>query len=253
MSEEDAFLIPDWPAPPGVRALQTTRLGGVSAAPYASFNLGTHVGDDARAVAENRARLREHLPKEPHWLTQVHGTHVANLDEESETTADAAVSRLPHRVCAIMTADCLPVLFCEASGAVVAAAHAGWRGLLAGVLENTVAAMRVPPETILAWLGPAIGPQAFEVGEEVRAAFLRHDPAAASAFVPHCAQKYLADLGALACKRLHAVGVTAIFGGGMCTHTEHTRFFSFRRDGCTGRMSSLIWHEGVSEHRTSLG
>jgi len=245
MAEPDAFILPDWPAPPGIHTLQTTRRGGVSAAPYASFNLGDHVGDDPHAVAENRARLQEHLPQMPHWLTQVHGTQVADLDRDAvpNPAADAAISRMPHCVCAIMTADCLPVLFCEASGLVVAAAHAGWRGLLAGVLENTVAAMRVPPETILAWLGPTIGPQAFEVGEEVHAAFLRHAPVADTAFVTHGASKYLADLGELARQRLRAVGVTAIFGGGMCTCTEPTRFFSFRRDGRTGRMASLIWRE----------
>lgn len=241
MLDEGALIVPEWPAPRGVRALQTTRIGGVSEAPYAALNLGDHVGDDPRAVAENRTRLRAFLPQSPCWLTQEHGARVVDLDREPERTADAAVSRVLRRVCAILTADCLPVLFCEASGSVVAAAHAGWRGLLAGVLENTAVAMKVLPETIRVWLGPMIGPEAFEVGEEVRAAFLRRDPVAEAAFTPCCSGKYLADLGALARQRLAAVGVTAVFGGEMCAYRESERFFSFRRDGRTGRMASLIW------------
>ncbi|MDR2165041.1 MAG: peptidoglycan editing factor PgeF [Zoogloeaceae bacterium] len=241
---DPVFIVPDWPAPPAVYALQTTRMGGFSRAPYESFNLGAHVGDDPRAVAQNRALLRGKLPAMPNWLTQAHGTRVACPDAGKHGEADAVASRVSGHVCAVMTADCLPALFCDCAGTVVAAAHAGWRGLCAGVLENTVAAMRAPPADILVWLGPAIGPQAFEVGEDVRAAFLRRDPAADMAFSRHGARTtYLADLYALARQRLSAAGVTAIFGGGFCTYTEHDRFFSFRRDRRTGRMASLIWRE----------
>jgi YfiH family protein len=239
------FIVPDWPAPANVRALQTTRTGGVSPAPWASFNLGDHVGDDPARVAANRAELRRHLPAEPVWLTQVHG--IAAVDAENcpkSTSADASFACSPNTVCAIMTADCLPVLFCDRAGTVVAAAHAGWRGLVAGVLEATVAAMKVPPGEILAWLGPAIGPQAFEVGDEVRTAFVAHDPAAARAFIPHGAGKWLADIYTLAKQRLANAGVTAVYGGGRCTVSEAEAFFSYRRDGVTGRMASLVWLEG---------
>lgn len=239
------FIVPDWPAPANVRALQTTRTSGVSPAPWAGFNLGDHVGDDPARVAANRAELRRHLPAEPAWLTQVHG--IAAVDAENcpkSMRADASFARRPNVVCAIMTADCLPVLFCDRAGTVVAAAHAGWRGLVAGVLEATVAAMKVPAGEILAWLGPAIGPQAFEVGDEVRAAFIAHDPSAAGAFVPHGAGKWLADIYTLAKQRLANAGVSAVYGGGRCTVSEAETFFSYRRDGVTGRMASLVWLEG---------
>lgn len=240
------WLRPDWPAPPGVQAVVTTRVGGASHGPYASLNLASHVGDEPAAVAENRRRLRAalDLPAEPAWLAQMYGIHVAVLSGttfQHETQADASVCVGERAVCAILTADCLPVLFCNRARTAVAAAHAGWRGLAAGVLEAAVAALKSPPGDILAWLGPAIGPAAFEVGEEVRAAFLSRQAAAAAAFQPGATGKWHADLYALARLRLAAAGVTAVYGGGWCTHTEAQRFFSYRRDGITGRMASLIW------------
>ncbi len=239
----DAWIVPDWPTPARVRALSTTRAGGVSAAPYASLNLGTHVGDDPACVAANRARVRSLLPAEPCWLNQVHGTAVVDAATAAGVpAADAAVSRTPGAVCVVMTADCLPVLLCDRAGTVVGAAHAGWRGLHGGVIEACVAAMRVAPSEIMAWLGPAIGPQAFEVGDEVRAAFVAADPGADAAFRPAGVPgKWLADIYLLARRRLAALGVTAIHGGEGCTVAEPARFFSFRRDGATGRMASLIW------------
>lgn len=219
----------------------TTREGGVSEPPWAGFNLGDHVGDDPRHVAANRARLREQLPAEPGWLRQVHSARVVELGRDVSREADASFSREAGQVCAVLTADCLPVLFCDQAGSVVAAAHAGWRGLAGGVLEATVAAMRVPPAQILAWMGAAIGPQAFEVGDDVREAFVSQHPATAGAFVPHASGKWLADIYALARIRLAATGVHAVYGGGRCTVSEADRFFSYRRDGVTGRMATLIW------------
>ena len=243
----DDWIVPDWPAPAGVHALITTRAGGVSRAPYASLNLGDHVGDDPAAVAANRLRLRQALvgADDPVWLEQVHGTRV--IDAALARTgsppeqADAAFARRPGVCCVVMTADCLPVLFCDASGSVVAAAHAGWRGLCAGVLEQTVAAMAVPPQTVLAYLGPAIGPQAFVVGDEVRAAFVARGATSAAAFSPLAAGKWLADIYQLARLRLAECGVEQVFGGAWCTVGDVTRFFSYRRDGRTGRMASVIW------------
>lgn len=236
---------PDWDLPAGVGALLTTREGGQSGGPFASFNLGAHVGDDPAAVAANRARLRTFLPAEPVWLNQVHGADVADADVcHGVPQADASLSRGRGRVCAVLTADCLPVLLCDDDASVVAAVHAGWRGLAAGVLENTVARMDVPPQRLRAWLGPAIGPQAFEVGGEVRAAFVAADPAAATAFVPGAASgKWLADLFLLARLRLRAAGVTRVSGGGVCTVAAPQRFYSYRRDGLTGRFASLVWLE----------
>lgn len=237
-------LIPDWPAPPQVRALVTTRGGGLSAPPFETFNLGSHVGDAAQAVAANRTRLRTLLPGEPCWLNQVHGVAVVEADDaQGVPEADAAVARRPGRVCAVLTADCLPVLFCDRAGSVVAAAHAGWRGLAAGVLEATVARMEVPTQQVIAWLGPAIGPAAFEVGGEVREAFISQDVAAAAAFVPGVRGKWMADLFRLARQRLARAGVSSVHGGDLCTHADRTRFYSFRRDGVTGRFASLIWLE----------
>ena len=244
------LLTPDWPAPPSVRALQTLRPGGCSAAPWDSFNLGDHVGDDPARVAANRAALRRHLPAEPLWLQQVHGIAAVDAGKTANSgsgvVADAAFARQPDVVCAVMTADCLPVLFCDRAGSVVAAAHAGWRGLLGGILESTLVGMAVPAAELLAWLGPAIGPQAFEVGDEVRTAFLADDPAAATAFVALGAGKWLADLYALARRRLLRVGVQQIYGGGECTLSDRARYFSYRRDGITGRMATLIWLAGDS-------
>lgn len=235
----------DWPAPARVCTLQTTRNGGVSLAPYASLNLGAHVGDAPEAVQTNRGLLEEFLPAAPLWLEQVHGTCVFDLEgRKLPGPADAVVCRSEGKVCAIMTADCLPVLLCNREGTVVGAAHAGWRGLLAGVLENTVSAMDVAGGDILAWLGPAIGPTAFEVGEEVRSAFLQQGWIADSCFVPGAPGKYFADIYALARLRLKGCGVEQVFGGGECTYSRSERYFSYRRDGCTGRMASLIWLEG---------
>lgn len=238
-----AFIQPAWPAPPNVSSLATTRLGGVSQGPWSSLNLGDHVGDDPAHVAENRARLRQQLPADPAWLTQVHGARVIQAGH-GDVEADAVVAREPGRVCAVLTADCLPVVFCDRAGSVVAAAHAGWRGLAQGVLEATVAAMQVPPSDIMAWMGAAIGPQAFEVGDEVRQVFVDLHAEAARAFVPHQSKqtgKWLADMYALARIRLRHAGVESVFGGDRCTFTESDTFFSYRRDGVTGRMASLIW------------
>ncbi|MCB1774740.1 MAG: peptidoglycan editing factor PgeF [Gammaproteobacteria bacterium] len=236
------LITPDWSAPAGVVACSTTRRGGTSQGPYASLNLGDHVGDEAAAVAANRERLAAvmDLPAAPSWLQQVHGTRV-RLPGDGDACGDACFENRPDRVCAVMTADCLPVLFCNTAGTAVAAAHAGWRGLQAGVLEQTVAAFTDPPTQLLAWLGPAIGPGAFEVGDEVRAAFMAHDVRSAGCFVEHGRGHWLADIYALARQRLQACGVGDISGGGFCTYTEAERFFSYRRDGISGRMASLIW------------
>lgn len=239
-------LRPDWPAPDRISALTTLRAGGVSEGPFASLNLAAHVEDDPVAVAANRTRLATELalPDKPEWLAQVHGVCVHRLGDgraDEPVAADAVWSDRPGRVCAVLTADCLPVLFCDRDATRVAAAHAGWRGLAAGVLETTVAAMGGDPAAVLAWLGPAIGPQAFEVGEEVRARFIADHPAAAAAFVPSPAGRWLADIYALARIRLAAVGVTAVYGGGECTFTDADRFYSYRREPRTGRMASLIY------------
>jgi polyphenol oxidase len=243
------LIEPQWPAPPGVLALCTTRGGGCSAPPWDSFNLAHHVGDDADAVAENRLRLASALPRgvQFSWLTQVHGTAVVEAGQTEYPQADAQWSRRPGAVCAVLTADCLPVLLCSATGDAVAAAHAGWRGLLAGVLEDTVAAMHTSPDQVLAWLGPAIGPQAFEVGPEVREGFLMAAGSAAKPMIDACFTAnpdrpghYFADLYALARARLAALGVTRVFGGDWCTFSDPERFFSYRRDGQTGRMASVI-------------
>jgi YfiH family protein len=237
------FIIPDWPAPPGIHALTTTRRGGVSLAPYDSLNLGDHVGDAPEAVAENRRRLVEalSLPAEPRWLSQVHGTCAANAAKiSSGCEADASHTDRPGVVCAVLTADCLPLLLCDRDGRHVAAVHAGWRGLLNGVIEKAIEAMGAQAP-LLAWLGPAIGPQAFEVGEEVRQAFIEVDAAAASAFKPSPGGRWLADIYALARLRLQAIGVGSVHGGQHCTYSEPERFYSYRRDAQTGRMASLIW------------
>ena len=237
-----SLILPDWPAPPRVKSGMTTRRGGVSGGPWTRFNLGDHVGYDPTRVAENRARLRRQLPAEPGWLRQVHSARVVELGREPNPEADAAFTREAGQVCAVLTADCLPVLFCDRAGSVVAAAHAGWRGLAGGVLEATVAAMQVPPGDVLAWMGAAIGPQAFEVGDEVREAFVAQHAEAAAAFVPRPAPgKWLADIYRLARIRLNHVGVQAVYGGGRCTFAEADSFYSYRRDGVTGRMASLIW------------
>jgi YfiH family protein len=229
----DFFLKPDWPAPANVRALVSTRAFG---------NLADHVGDEKSAVATRRAALRAHLPAEPLWLTQVHGTRCVDaVASPAGIEADASWAGSPRAVCAVLTADCLPILFCDAAGTKVAAAHAGWRGLAAGVVEATVAAMAVAPERLIAWLGPAIGPSAFEVGDEVRDIFIGRDPAAESAFVARQPGKWWCDLYALARLRLARLGVSAIFGGQHCTCSETELFYSYRRERETGRMASLVW------------
>ncbi len=238
------WLIPDWPAPARVRACVTTRAGGVSEPPFDTFNLGDHVEDASAAVAANRARLRDRLGCRPAWLRQVHGTRVARACADEVAEADASWSDAPGVASAVLTADCLPVLFCDRQGRRVAAAHAGWRGLAGGVLEATWRALAFDPEETLAWLGPAIGPTAFEVGAEVREAFLAHDPACGEAFGPSVNPgRYMADLYRLARLRLNALGVTAVYGGGYCTYHD-ARFYSYRRASRTGRFASLIWLSG---------
>jgi polyphenol oxidase len=236
------MIVPDWPAPAAVRALVTTREGGVSEGRYASMNLGSHVGDDPARVAANRARLRQQLPAEPLWLHQVHGVSVADASSAvSGDTADAAVAHASGPVLAILTADCLPVLLCHRDASAIGIAHAGWRGLAAGVIERTIEALRVPPAEVIAWLGPAIGPRAYEVGTEVRDAFVRIDANADAAFTAGRPGHHWADLYRLARQRLEKTGIMSIHGGHHCTFTEKERFFSYRRDGETGRMASLIW------------
>ncbi len=235
------WLTPDWPAPASVRACVTTREGGVSEAPFDSLNLGDHVDDRPEAVAENRRRLTDHFSIKPAWLQQVHGIAVALADPGLVATADASWTATPGIACAAMTADCLPALFCNRAGTRVAAAHAGWRGLAAGVLEATLDTLDVPAEDVLVWLGPAIGPKAFEVGPEVREVFINQLPEAAEAFVPSDnAGKFMADIYMLARLRLAERGVTAVYGGGFCTVTD-PRFFSYRRASRTGRFASLVW------------
>ncbi|MGK7286946.1 purine nucleoside phosphorylase YfiH [Buttiauxella agrestis] len=238
------LIVPHWPLPQGVAACSSTRIGGVSQPPYDSLNLGAHCGDNLDDVEENRRLFfaAAMLPSKPVWLEQVHGKEVLKLTGKPYLSkrADASYSSTPGTVCAVMTADCLPVLFCNKAGTEVAAAHAGWRGLCEGVLEETVACFKDAPENIMAWLGPAIGPEAFEVGPEVREAFMAKDIQADSAFRPY-GDKYIADIYTLARQRLSAVGITQIFGGDRCTYSEAGDFFSYRRDRTTGRMASFIW------------
>jgi YfiH family protein len=238
------WIIPDWPLAGRVNVVSTLRGGGVSDGPYASLNLAAHVGDRPEAVAANRRLLREavHLPAEPLWLEQVHGVDVVRHGEAMQgARADAAVAFEPGRVCAVMTADCLPVVLVDRAGTRVAVAHAGWRGLLGGVLEATVARLGGETRALDAWLGPAIGPEAFEVGAEVREAYLARLPGSADCFVRNERGRYFADLYGLARRVLESAGVGAVHGGGWCTHRDAERFFSFRRDGVTGRMATLAW------------
>lgn len=246
------WLRPDWLAPPRVRALSTTREGGLSTGVYASLNLAEHVGDRPSAVQQNRARLRADagLPAEPVWLNQVHGVGVCLVETATQCSpeADAAVSSEAGVVCAVMTADCLPILLADRSGSVVAAVHAGWRGLAAGVVEAAVIRMGRPAAQLVAWIGPGIGPKHFEVGEEVRACFCDARTEAASAFRPSTTGRWLANLPALARERLLGLGLSRVSGGELCTYADPRRFFSYRRDGVTGRMASLIWLEPDTEH-----
>ncbi|HEX6995008.1 MAG TPA: peptidoglycan editing factor PgeF [Gammaproteobacteria bacterium] len=257
--DHDIAIVPSWPAPARVRAYSTLRTGGVSDGGYASLNLGAHVGDDPVRVAENRRRVVERLglPSEPCWLEQVHGKHVLDLAPEPWADgvgadpgprpglgpADAAVTSRPGVVCVVLTADCVPVLLTDRAGRRVGAAHAGWRGLAGGVLPAAVDALGVPPDDVLAWLGPAIGPRAFEVGDEVRAAFAEQGFAVDRAFDRNARGRWQADLYALAAESLRRAGVSAIYGGDRCTFTEADRFFSHRRAAPCGRMASLIWIE----------
>jgi YfiH family protein len=240
-----SWIEPDWSAPPRVRSLCTTRGGGVSTGAFAGLNLADHVGDLPTCVERNRELLRERLrlPAEPLWLKQIHGCAVADASAApGSCEADAAIAYHPGKVCAVMTADCLPLLFCDRAGTRVAAVHAGWRGLAEGVIEVAVARIAVPPGDLLCWLGPAIGPDAFEVGAEVRTRLLElGGEETKAAFRPSPGGKWMADLYALATARLSALGVSRIWGGGLCTYSDPTRFFSYRRDGVTGRMASLIW------------
>ena len=239
------WIAPDWPAPASVKALATLRGGGVSEGPYASLNLATHVGDRAEHVARNRALLREaaQLPTEPVWLEQVHGTTVWDAEQPSDPppVADAAVATAKRRICTIMTADCLPVLFCDLDGQAVGAAHAGWRGLAGGVLDATVAAMSVPASRIIAWLGPAIEQAAFEVGGEVRDQFMARTNAHAEAFVRNTRERWQADIYRLARVELERTGLAGVYGGGFDVCTDADRFFSYRREKPTGRMATMIW------------
>jgi YfiH family protein len=266
MTSEWEVIQPEWAGPPGVRCGFTLRTGGVSEAPYDSLNVGAHVGDVVAAVEENRRRVRERLglPAEPVWLQQVHGVEVADLDVAgthvsagrdgvgaeaalSPTSgfarADAAVTRMSGRVCVIQVADCMPVLFATRDGSAVGAAHAGWRGLAGGVLEETVRHLGVPAAQLVAWLGPTISQPHFEVGDEVRAVFVSHDPGAASAFEANARGRWQCDLYSLARRRLEALGVGDVSGGGWCTYADAARFFSYRRDGQCGRMAALIWRD----------
>ena len=238
------MIYPKWPVIAHVKAVTTTRNAGVSTGPYKSLNLAAHVGDAADAVRQNRLFLQDtlSLPRQPAWLHQVHGDCVVNAAQSGTCpSADASFTDQPRVVCAVLTADCLPVLFCDRGGTRVAAAHAGWRGLAGGVLESTVRALDTEPGRLMAWLGPAIGAGAFEVGGEVRQAFVEQHAEAAGAFLARSHGHWLADVYQLARIRLRASGVTALYGGGFCTYSDRQHFYSYRRDGVTGRMASLIW------------
>ena len=242
-SLKDYLISPEWPVPLNVKAIITTRKGGISQNNYASFNIAQHVEDNPEHVLSNRSKLRKLLPSEPVWLSQVHGNRViqANPNTSQNIEADATVTHQPNVVLSIQTADCLPVLLCNQQGTVIGACHAGWRGLANDIIENTIREMQCAPETIIAYLGPAIGSEKFEVGEEVKQVFVNKHSLAASAFVQASATKWLADIYGLAKIRLSAMGVNNIYGGNFCTFTDEARFFSYRRDKQTGRMASLIW------------
>jgi YfiH family protein len=238
------WIVPVWPARARVRALITTRNGGRSTGPYASMNLGLRVGDDPEIVETNRRLLKALLPAAPKWLNQVHGTRVVNAESIADPVeADASIATSAGCVSVVMVADCLPILITDRIGSIVAVAHAGWRGLAAGIIENTIRAIEARPEHLLAYLGPAIGPSAFEVGDEVRDAFIAVDRAAQAAFRPRQPGKWLADLFLLARQRLAKAGLVNVYGGGQCTYSDPARFFSHRRDKVSGRMAALIWIE----------
>lgn len=241
------IILPDWPAPQHIKALTTTRFGGVSQKPYQDFNLGAHVGDNPLAVAQNRQILREQLSlrNEPLWLNQVHGNEIiqADITEKTTPTADGSFTQKPNVVCTIMTADCLPILLCDRAGKQVAAIHGGWRSLAADIIDVALKQFAIPGQEILAWLGPAIGPEVFEVGDEVRDMFIAQDPQAELAFIATKPGKWLCNIYLIARQHLNKRGVTAIYGGNFCTYAESDRFFSYRRDQTTGRMASMIWKE----------
>jgi YfiH family protein len=244
-SQPDDWIVPIWPAPAHIRALITTRTGGTSTGSYASMNLGDGVEDNPASVHANRRLLRGFLPAEPKWLRQMHGTHVVNAETLTHPVeADASIAIKPGCVSVVMVADCLPILITDRTGSRVAAVHAGWRGLAAGIIENTVQALATPARNLLAYLGPAIGPSKFEVGDDVRNAFVALDPAARDAFQAHGVRKWRADLFQLARQRLANLGLTDVYGGGQCTYSDPARFFSHRRDKVSGRMAALIWIEG---------
>jgi YfiH family protein len=243
---EIEIITPDWKAPPGVRAAFTLRRGGVSTGAYESLNIASHVDDVPAAVLENRKRVRAELmlPAEPVWLEQIHGVAVADLDQALPLRrADAAVAHIPDRICAIQVADCMPVLFATHDGLRIGAAHAGWRGLAGGVLEGTVAAMHCMPGRLIAWLGPCIGPENFEVGDDVREAFVSRDSQVQDAFERNARGRWQCDLYAIARRKLSRLGIADVRGGGWCTFSEPARFFSYRRDGQCGRMAALIWRD----------
>ena len=252
MLKNSDFITPNWPALANVKALQTTRAGGISLAPYNSLNMGLHVQDNPLHVAHNRQLLSQFLPSEPVWLNQVHGTHVLNagvVDAASTASApdaDASYTMQKNVVCVTMTADCLPILLCDKAGTAVASIHAGWRGLCDGIIEAAVNQLSAKPANLMVWLGPAIGPNAFEVGAEVREQFIAKDAKAKLAFKSH-GDKYLCNIYKIATQRLNNLGITQIYGGGQsenwCTFTDKEKFFSFRRDSATGRMATLIWLE----------
>ncbi len=239
------FIEPVWPAPKTIHAYTTLRSGGVSKKPFDQFNLAQHVGDDEGMVAANREILKNalQLPNEPIWIKQTHSTiAILATEKNTECEADASFTHEKNQICVVLTADCLPILVCNKQGTSVAAIHAGWRGLLNGVIESTLEAMKCDPEDLLIWLGPAISQAHFEVGDEVRAAFLEKDSEAHSAFIPSPNQRFMADLYLLATQRLHKRGIQRIFGGNYCTYSDANQFYSYRRDGSkTGRMASLIW------------
>jgi len=240
------YLIPNWPAPKNIHAYTTTRGGGVSQPPYNSFNLSTNVGDEISAVTANRTRLRQDLklPNEPFWLNQAHTNNVITAKSQSDfPSADAAYTTQSNIVCVTLTADCLPILLCSKQGNLVAAIHAGWRGIVNGVIEATIKALPVAPQELIAWFGPAIGPTVFEVEEEVKEKFVATDPKAQQAFTSIVPNKYLLNLYLIGRQRLNNCEVSAIYGGEFCTYSAPEKFFSFRRHATTGRLASLIWRE----------
>lgn len=242
------IITPNWSAPAKIKAFSTTRNGGVSQAAFASLNLAHHVGDDAELVKKNRELLKTalQLPSEPFWISQVHGVNVVEIGIEkhsSPITADASYTRQTNAVCVILTADCLPILICDRKATIVAAIHAGWRGLAAGVIEQTIKALNISGDQLLAWLGPAIGPDKYEVGEDVLEKFIAIDSQAEIAFKSSSSNRWLANMYLLAKQRLISCGITAIYGGDYCTHSDEKRFFSYRRDKLTGRMATGIWLE----------